>query len=238
MSSSRLEHIRLKEKQYHEECYENVKLFAEGSWLQKPVKSVMDAFELLPKRDDLRALDLGCGVGRNSIPLAVRLQGTHGKVVCVDLLESALTHLERYGREHGVSGRLELIRSDIGEFHVAPEQYDYVVSVSTLEHVASVATFEHVIESLIRGTKELGVHCFLINANIRETEVETGLPLDPMFELLLETAPLLSYLRTAYADWSIVREHVKPYSLEITRDDKPVLLESDVVTWVAQNRPG
>jgi ubiquinone/menaquinone biosynthesis C-methylase UbiE len=133
MSPGRLEEIRLKEKLYNDNFYENVELFQEGSWLEKPVKTVMDTFELLPQKNNLRLLDLGCGVGRNSVPLAQRLKGTGGKVVCIDFLESAMINLERYGKEYGVSEVLELIRSEISNFSICPNYYDYVISVSTLE---------------------------------------------------------------------------------------------------------
>lgn len=39
---SRITKIRDEERKYHEACYENYKLFEEGSWLSKPVKTVMD----------------------------------------------------------------------------------------------------------------------------------------------------------------------------------------------------
>jgi 2-polyprenyl-3-methyl-5-hydroxy-6-metoxy-1,4-benzoquinol methylase len=234
MSRSRLEEIRLKEKLYHDNYFANVELFQEDSWLEKPVKSVMETFDLLPAKNDLRLLDLGCGVGRNSIPLAQRLRGTKGKVVCIDILESAITYLERYGKEYGVSEVIEPIRSEISDFQICPDYYDYVISVSTLEHLDSITTFHRVLEKLIHGTREQGIHCFLINSNIRETEVEKGAKLIPLFEILFETDELLSSLRNRYANWTVLRENVKRYTLEIMRDEKRVLLESDVVTWVAK----
>lgn len=236
MSLSRLEEIRLKEKLYHDEYYHNVKLFTKGSWLQKPVKTVMDTFELLPDKNDMQILDLGCGVGRNSIPLAQRLKGTDSRVVCVDFLESAIVNLEQYAREFGVSDKLELVLSEISDFNVNPDHYDYIVSVSVLEHVDSVSTFHRVLETLKLGTKEHGIHCFIINSNIQETEVESGLPLNPMFEILFRTETLLTTLRNTYTDWAIIRDSVAEYSVEITREDKHVLLKSDVVTWVVQKR--
>lgn len=237
MSLSRLEQIRLKEKLYHDEYYQNVKLFTKDTWLQKPVKTVMDTFELLSDKKDVRLLDLGCGVGRNSIPLAQRLKGTNSKLVCVDFLESAIINLEQYAQEFGVSDKLELIQSDIGEFNVSPNSYDYIISVSVLEHLDSILTFHRVLEALKLGTKEKGVHCFIINSNIQEIEIDTGSPLNPMFEILFRTETLITKLRNTYtADWAIIRETVAEYSLEIMRDDKRVLLKSDVVTWIAQKR--
>lgn len=62
--------IRNAERKSHESCYENNRLFEEGSWLAKPVSSVMDIFPLLNKESSVKILDLGCGVGRNCIPAA------------------------------------------------------------------------------------------------------------------------------------------------------------------------
>lgn len=147
-----------------------------------------------------------------------------------------MTNLQRYGKAYGVSEVLELIASEISNFHVCPNYYDYVISVSTLEHLDSIATFHQVLENIINGTKEQGIHCFLLNSNIRETEVETGSQLNPMFEILFRTETLLSLLQNTYANWSVLRENVSRYTLEIMRDEKCVWLESDVVTWVAQKR--
>ena len=47
-------------------------------------------------------LDLGSGVGRNSIPIAQKIKNASGTVTCVDLLDSALTKLQIYSKEHDV----------------------------------------------------------------------------------------------------------------------------------------
>jgi tellurite methyltransferase len=236
MSLSRLEEIRLKEKLYHDEFYQNVKLFTNGTWLQMPVRTVMDTFESLPKKTDVKVLDLGCGVGRNSIPVAQQLEGANSKVVCVDLLESAITKLEEYAHEFGVADKLELVQLDISDFNISSHYFDYIISVSALEHLDSILTFQRVLNTLKLGTNEQGVHCFIISSNIQETEIDTGLRLDPMFELQFKTDTLMNILRNTYTDWAVSRETVAEYSLEIVRDDKRVLLKSDVVTWIAQKR--
>lgn len=63
---NRIDYIRQEEKNYHEQY----KLFEAGSWLFKPVKTVMDLMNHFDGQNNLQVLDLGSGVGRNSIPIA------------------------------------------------------------------------------------------------------------------------------------------------------------------------
>lgn len=233
---NRLQRIRAYEKEYHDDCYENRILFESGSWLEKPVRTVLDLFEQLERPNGLRLLDLGCGVGRNSIPLASRLSGTGGKVVCVDLLESAICHLEKYGREHGVEEELELHRCDIAAFRIEPDRYDYIFSVSSLEHLDSMDSFVKVLGAMAAGTRTGGIHCLIVNAGVKEVCLATGEELDPKFELMLDTEELGSLLAEKYRGWELLRHAVKPYELEIQRDGEPVSLRSDVVTWAARKK--
>ncbi len=233
---NRLQLIRDCEKKYHDDCYENQILFQSGSWLEKPVRTVLDLFGRLERRRGLRLLDLGCGVGRNSIPLASRLAGTGGKVVCVDLLESAIRQLEKYGREHGVTELLELHRSDIAAFLIEPGRYDYIFAVSSLEHLDSMDSLGRVLDDMAAGTRMGGIHALIVNAGVREVSLATGEELDPKFELLLDAEELGSLLAEKYRGWELLRHDVKPYELEIERDGVPVSLSSDVVTWAARKR--
>jgi SAM-dependent methyltransferase len=56
------------------------------------------------------ALDLGCGMGVFSIPLA-RLVGPSGKVICVDLQEQMLAGVRRRAERAGVAQRIRLHQS-------------------------------------------------------------------------------------------------------------------------------
>ena len=66
----RITRIRESERKSHTEIYTNEKLYNSDSWLQKPIKTVKDISVLFEKYNELRVLDLGCGVGRNSIYFA------------------------------------------------------------------------------------------------------------------------------------------------------------------------
>jgi cyclopropane fatty-acyl-phospholipid synthase-like methyltransferase len=86
----RIRMIRDEERKYHESCYSQNKLYEAGSWLHKQVRTVMETLDRFDAEGALQVLDLGCGIGRNSIPIAELLKRQGGTVVCVDLLESAL----------------------------------------------------------------------------------------------------------------------------------------------------
>ncbi|WP_410769482.1 class I SAM-dependent methyltransferase [Fontibacillus sp. BL9] len=103
---NRLPMIRQKEKEYHDECYESLELFKPGSWLHKPVKTIMDLMATFEEMVEVNVLDLGSGIGRNSIPIAEILKHKEGKVICVDLLESAITKLDEYSKQYSVRDKI------------------------------------------------------------------------------------------------------------------------------------
>lgn len=85
----------------------------------------------------MQVLDLGSGVGRNSIPIAQKIQNASGTVTCVDLLDSALTKLQTYSKEYGVINNMKTEQAAIENYYIQRNTYDYIVAVSSLEHVQS-----------------------------------------------------------------------------------------------------
>ena len=94
---SQLQQIRHAEELSHTEMYNSFALFAPGSWLAKPVRTVLELLPLFDGYSSFRALDLGCGVGRNSIPIAQHFQNTPCRVDCVDILPLAIEKLMENG---------------------------------------------------------------------------------------------------------------------------------------------
>ncbi|XEC93807.1 class I SAM-dependent methyltransferase [Paenibacillus tarimensis] len=233
---NRIDYIREEEKKYHETCFDNYNLFEKGSWLHKPVKTVMDLLSLFEGKEEIRILDLGSGVGRNSIPVAEQLKGRKGQVVCVDLLETALSKLKAYSKEYGVEDYIKTIGCDIGEYDICPNHYDMIVAVSTLEHVRSKDILESVLARMADGTKLNGVNCIIMNTNVKETDLMTGQKLDALIEVNMSTEQSRDILHQAYAGWDILKSLVKPLEFEIQRDGKPVLLKTDCVTLVTRKK--
>lgn len=231
---NRIDEIRLKEKEYHDHCYENYKLFEQGSWLHKPVKTILDLFSLLNEKNEVHVLDLGCGIGRNSIPLAQRIGERKGKVVCVDLLQSAIDKLKIYSSEFGVTDKIECRLNDIGDYLIDPNHYDFIFGVSSIEHLENEATFDKVVSDMISGTRVGGINCFIISTNVSETIIDSGNEIEPIYELNFETEYLIKKFQAAYVQWEILKLTVKPYEVEIEREGRRILLRGDVVTWAVQ----
>ncbi|TXK85758.1 bifunctional 2-polyprenyl-6-hydroxyphenol methylase/3-demethylubiquinol 3-O-methyltransferase UbiG [Paenibacillus sp. N3.4] len=229
-----IEHIRQEEKKYHEHCYDNYKLFEEGSWLHKPVKTVLDLMTYFDGRENVTVLDLGSGVGRNSIPIAKKIKERNGKVYCVDLLDSALSKLHRYSQELGVADVIVTEELDIGEYVIKPNYFDYIVAVSSLEHVQSESILVEVITNMARGTKDKGLNCIIINTNVEEIDIESNEKIEPLLEIDMSTEHCMSILNRIYAGWSEVTVLVKQLKFEIVRNERPTLLKSDCVSFAVR----
>lgn len=228
-------YIRNAEKQYHGYCYDNYKLFEKGSWLHKPVKTVMEQLKLFDNMQNLSVLDLGSGVGRNSIPVAQKLE--NGEVLCVDFLDSAITRLNQYSREFGVENTIKTVKSDIGDFHIEEDRFDYIFAVSSLEHLESVDVFDHVLNQMAAGTKKNGMNCIIVNSNVEEMLMKTNEKLEALTEINLTTDDMLNRLKQVYRKgWKILSQLVKPLEYQIARDGEPVLLRTNAITYIVQKR--
>ncbi|MCM3400973.1 class I SAM-dependent methyltransferase [Cytobacillus oceanisediminis] len=231
---SRLDLIRKEEKKYHDFCYENYKLFEEGSWLYKPVKTVMDLLPLFKDKKDTRVLDLGSGVGRNSIPIAEQIKNNNGKVVCVDLLSSAIEKLHRYSKEYSVGEVIELVKADIENYQIQKDEYDFIVAVSSLEHVSSEAIFEKVVKQMALGTKTDGLNCIIVNSDVQEIDLDTNETIDALIEINISSVEMIKKLEDIYDGWEVINKWVKPLKYKIVRNDREILLKTNAITYVTR----
>ncbi|MEH7383031.1 class I SAM-dependent methyltransferase [Bacillus sp. JJ1533] len=231
---SKIKFIREEEKKYHDFCYENYKLFEEGSWLYKPVKTVMDLLPFFQDKRNLSVLDLGCGVGRNSIPIAKEIKNKEGSVVCVDLLSSAIEKLGHYSKEYGVEDVIELVKADIEHYQIMKNHFDFIVAVSSIEHVSSELVFDKVVEGMAQGTKKEGINCIIVNSEVSETDMETNEKLDALMEINLKTEDMLNKLNHFYKGWKVINQLVKPLEYEIIRNGRNILLKTNAITYVVR----
>ncbi|QNK55129.1 class I SAM-dependent methyltransferase [Paenibacillus sp. PAMC21692] len=230
----RVASIRIEEKKYHDFCYDNYNLFESGSWLHRPVKTVIDLLAEYKDQQSLCVLDLGSGIGRNSIPIAESLKNNNGKVICVDILESAIDKLHYNSQKYDVEQYIEAILSDIEQFTIEQEKFDIIIAVSALEHVSSERELERKLNEMTCGTKSKGANCIIIGSNIREVNLENGQELDPMFEVNISTERMLTLLDQCYAGWVVQNRFVKQLEYEIDRKGQNVLLTTDCITFVAK----
>ncbi|KXI44576.1 methyltransferase [Bacillus cereus] len=231
---NRIDYIRQEEKKYHDLCYEQYKLFEIGSWLYKPVKTVMDLMDHFEGQNNLQVLDLGSGVGRNSIPIAQKLRNTSGTVTCVDLLNSALTKLQTYSKEHDVFEVIKTEQAAIENYHIDSNAYDYIVAVSSLEHVKSEEDFKNVLHSMKKGTKNGGINCLIINSNIQEIDLKTNEELEALIEINLPTEEIIRLLKSIYKGWKEVKVEIKELAYNIDRDERHIQLKTNAITFVVQ----
>lgn len=231
---NRIDYIRQEEKKYHDLCYEQYKLFEIGSWLYKPVKIVMDLMDHFEGQNNLQVLDLGSGVGRNSIPIAQKLRNTSGTVTCVDLLNSALTKLQTYSKEHDVFEVIKTEQAAIENYHIDSNAYDYIVAVSSLEHVKSEEDFKNVLHSMKKGTKNGGINCLIINSNIQKIDLKTNEELEALIEINLPTEEIIRLLKSIYKGWKEVKVEIKELAYNIVRDERHIQLKTNAITFVVQ----
>jgi len=224
---------REKEKSYHEKLYEEAVLFEPGSWLAKPVQTVLDHLDLLPF-PDMRVLDLGCGVGRNSIPVAQRIQSAKGKVICVDLLPSAIDKLVQYAALYGVSSSIEALAADVEHYEIAEVSYHYIIACSCLEHLSSEEAFVSKVKQMQAGTVDQGIHCIMMSTEVKEIDRETGFEEEGLIELNLSTERAFSILDELYSEWEILTRRQVQQDIQEVKEGRDVLFRSQWMTFTAR----
>ena len=229
-----LSQIREKERQSHIQIYSQAELFQEGSWLHKPVSSVMDVLPELFAASGLRILDLGCGIGRNSIPIAARFREVPCVIECVDILELAIGKLQSYAELHQVGSRIRAIHCPIDAYPIDENSYDFIFAVSALEHMDSPDSLAAKLWEIEHGVKENGFVCFVINSEVREENDQTGEPLIPQFEINLPADILLQQLSSIFSRWEIRKLSVREQQYRIPRGCITSLLQTKVITFAAK----
>lgn len=234
MNAETLNLIREAEKASHIEIYSAAKLFEKGTWLQKPVKTVMDLLPLFSKYKVLNVLDLGCGVGRNCIPIAEQFTSISCQIDCVDILEFAIEMLRKYSIEFGVSDMINGTVSSIEDYQIKHDTYDLIFAVSALEHVASADLLEKKLLEIADGLKSNGIACLIINSEVAEINKDSGAELIPQFEVNLNTNDLTEILERVFFDYKVLKNTIVEQHYDIPRIECVSSLSTNVVTYVVQ----
>ncbi|REE66635.1 methyltransferase family protein [Paenibacillus taihuensis] len=228
---------RMQEVAYHEQLYKTTALFEPGTWLAKPVAVVLELLEELPTiMDGVRVLDLGCGIGRNSIPVAQRIQADGGSVVGVDLLPIATQKMLQNAARYNVQVAIHAEVSDVEFYEIEPNAYDYVIACSCLEHLPSRAAFETVVKRMIAGTKENGIHCLLLSTEVSEQDHLTGETWPGRIELNLATEEAIQLLSELYQEWDVLITRHVPQSVGELKNGRKIEFKSNWLTFAARKR--
>ena len=232
--SDRIEAIREAERKSHTEIYSTAKLFEKGSWLAKPVKTVMDLLPMLKEKNPVTILDLRCGVGRNCIPLAKELSENNCKTDAVDILEFAIEELTVNSKNYGVHESINPIVSSIDDFVIEPDKYDLIIAVSALEHVSSEEVFQKKLHEINDGLKQGGIVCLIANSEVTETDRSDNSRVDPQFEVNINAEEMISLLNGAFENAELLKLSVSEQNYDIPRENFISALSTKVVTFVAQ----
>lgn len=230
----RLEEIRKAERESHEEVYSSCKLYESGSWLQKPIRTVLNLIPEFAEHEEIRVLDLGGGVGRNCIPFAKEYRDRQCLVECVDILDMAIEKLYENAREHDVESVIKGIVSPIEKFDIKENAYDLIMAISALEHIDSEESFINKLQEIRRGIRKNGIVCLVINSEVVEIHKETKEALPPQFEVNLSTEAMKKLLEKAFTGWELIKTTVSRQNYDIPRDSCIAELSTNVVTYVAR----
>ena len=137
LSLCRLDEIRKAEAESHTQAYTSHSLFSPGSWLAKPVKTVLELLPLFEGYTQFAALDLGSGVGRNCIPVAQHFSGISCRVDCVDILELAIAKLNENARQYRVGNCIQGIVSSIDDYEIDADSYDLTALLKSCSGMGS-----------------------------------------------------------------------------------------------------
>lgn len=233
-----LQEIREYEKQSHIDVYTNFELYSDGSWLKKPVKTIMDLLPHFSGYTHLNVLDLGCGVGRNSIAVAKYFSSIPCRVDCVDILDLAVEKLSKNAEQFGVSHSIHGILSPIDAFTIPSACYDLIIAISALEHMDSKDSLIAKLREIKGGIRENGIICLVMNSEIKEYDITTGAALPAQFEVNLLTDELQDILCKNFPGWEICKLSRQHQQYEIPRKNHIADLQTTVVTFVARKRDG
>jgi ubiquinone/menaquinone biosynthesis C-methylase UbiE len=229
------ENARRKEIEYHDKFYAETKLFQPGSWLSRPVKVVLDHLPYV-ERNNIQVLDLGCGVGRNSIPIAQKIQACKGKVHCIDLLPSAIKLLNQYAELYNVTDTIIAQAIDVENFSINKNSFDYIIACSCLEHVSSKDAFQAKLKEMKAGTTNSGINCILMSTEVKEIDVLSRAEQEGLIELNLTTEKAFFYLREAYSAWDVSMEKCVQQEIQEEKDGRAIIFRSNWITFVAKKR--
>ena len=230
-----IEKIRKAEKFSHTKAYTENKLYEKGSWLSKSTKQLERVIELLNDYKSLNILDLGSGVGRNSIYIAKKLSNKNLNIDCVDILDIAIEKLNYYLEIYNIDS-INGIVSSVEDYKIKPNKYDLILAIYILEHISSKKELLNKLDEIKNGIKNGGIIYIMVNTNIEEYSLLTKKSLEVQFELNLKTNDFIKLLQKKFLGLEIVRININNQKFTTPREKETVELHSSVVTFIARKK--
>jgi 2-polyprenyl-3-methyl-5-hydroxy-6-metoxy-1,4-benzoquinol methylase len=222
--------------QYHKAYYSRFKLFEKDSWLENPDQPLMRLLDYLDGQ--IKILDLGCGVGRNAIPMAQALQKSNknATITCVDVLAESIDLLKEYANTYKVEEIIEPVLSDNDQFVIEPNTYDLIAGISTLEHCQGKNKVAQLMAAIANGTKSGGFVRIEMTTNRRVTDTTTNQPVPTFVETPLDGEEVQEMLQAkdTFAGWNIISLTIDPYEEELAKEDRTVHWCSTQINFTAQ----
>ena len=229
---NRLEKIRKAEADSHRASYENLELYAPGSWLSKPVRALEALLPAYEDRRGLRVLDLGSGVGRNAIACAQRLKDS--TVECVDILPLAIEKLRENAEKLGVSEQITGSCGPVDGFKIEWDGYDLILAASVLEHLDSSDGAVRKMQEIADGIRPGGAVLIVMNTGVKEWDADTGEVLPPQFEVNLPPELVRGLLAEIFSGWEVLWDKCIHYEYPVPRGERMAVISSEVVTFTAR----
>lgn len=234
LEDNRINQIRESERKSHIEIYLKEELYKTDSWLNKPIKTVVDIIPYFKAYEKLNALDLGCGIGRNCIAVAQFYKNIACSIECVDLLELAIEKLQNNAKVHGVDEIIHGTVQSIEDYQIEKEKYDFIMAISALEHINSQKAFERKLVEIKNGIRQNGIVCLVINSDVQEWDKKTMQELDAQFEVNFPTEKLKDLLQDVFQNWKVIKFTTQEQQYDILRENGVCELRTKVVTLVAR----
>ena len=195
--------------------------------------------DLMPYFKDYRAfrgLDLGCGIGRNCIPVINALPEISCKMDCVDILPLAIEKLRENAVKYQVETSITGIVCAVDDYPIVENGYDLILGISILEHLNSLQTLKQKLYQIKAGLCTGGIACFVVNSSIEEHDKATGMQLPVQFEINLRSSELEQLLTEVFSEQEVLKHSVIHYTYDTYRESGITVLDTDVLTFAVRKR--